>query len=523
MTGIVALSRRSDPYQAKIVRRGVWQYLSSRAVQGILSFGVMLMLARYMPVLEYAAYVAATGAATLLAVLSKFGLDRVITRYLPEGRLHASIADLRRFLRNLRLLRLLNVIVLGVVLAACWPLASSWLKLSGDFSMLAAVSSFTLTHAFTSFQTINLQSLMLQKGLRNAVTASWLLRFASLLVLLGVTGAVDVRDALWVAAGTEFVGLLWMARVEAHHMQHLEALSSIEREHAPWPSSWPEIRRFAWHNYRALLTNLPTQGPTLRVLGAIFIPPHMLAAYGFYQTLADNLRVYLPIQLLRNLFEPVIMGKYGESQDFAKLNAQISTMLKLNLLILLPFASWFLVAGDGVIQILTAGKYVKEAWILPASALTIVATSHWVLLIIVANAVDASYRLAWGGMVGSLVALVVLSLSLPVWGVSSLILTAFLASSSANFVVIRGIRKLGFPYKVDRSCIIRMAFWAGAGGLIAWLALQQAGLERTLAGVLVAAVVVGGVFFLPQMKWKVFLPHERELLNKITGRIRIPF
>lgn len=497
-------------------------FLTGRVIQGTLSFAVMILLARTMPVVEYAYYVAATAAATLLGSLSKFGLDRVITRYLPEGRTQAAVADLRAFLRRMRGLRLLAVGILALVLGGLWPWLAPWMKLAPDTGMLAAVAGFALSHAFTAFQRINLQSLMLQRGLRQATTVLWSLRLAGVVVLAVAVGRIDVKQALWIATVSECVGLLWMARVERELMAQLARQQAGGPVAVAWPANWPAIRRFALQNYASQLAGLPSQGPMLRVIGAVFLPPHVLAAYGFFQALAENLRAYLPVQLMRTLFEPVALGRYAQDRDFGKLNAMVSTILKLNLMILLPFGAWFMVGGEGVVRLLTGGKYIEYSWILAASVLPIAVTSHWALLVIVANAVGASGRLVWGSLAGSIMVVLVLMASLPMWGVASLIVAAVVAGALANLIVIRGIRRLGFAYGVDWGSLVRMAALAGLAGAVSWGAVNGIGQAQTLVGTLISALLTFGVFFLAHLKWKAFSDMEREFLEKLTGRFKIP-
>lgn len=500
-------------------------FLTGRAIQGTLSFAVMILLARYMPVVEYACYVAATAAATLLGSLSKFGLDRVITRYLPEGRTQAAVADLRAFLRRMRGLRLLAVAGLALVLGGLWPWLAPWMKLAPDVGVLAAVAGFALSHAFTAFQRINLQSLMLQRGLRQATTVLWSLRLAGVIVLAVATGRIDVEQALWIATASECVGLLWMARVERTLMRQLASQQAAGAPAASgWPANWPAIRRFALLNYASQLAGLPSQGPMLRVIGAVFLPPHVLAAYGFFQALAENLRAYLPVQLMRTLFEPVVLGRYAQDRDFGKLNAMVSTILKLNLLILLPFGAWFLVGGEGVVRLLTGGKYMEYSWILAASVLPIAVASHWALLVIVANAMGASSRLVWGSLAGSLMVVIVLVEGLPLGGgVAALILAAVLAGTLANMIVILGIRRLGFAYGVDWGSLVRMATMACLAGGLAWGVVLGMGQAHTLMGTAISAFLTLGVFFSVHAKWKVFSGTEREFLGKLSGRFKIPF
>lgn len=497
-------------------------FLTGRAIQGALSFAVMILLARYMPVVEYAYYVAATAAATLLGSLSKFGLDRVITRYLPEGRTHAGVAELRAFLRLLRGLRLLAVGGLALALGALWSWLAPLINLVPDLGMLVAVAGFALSHAFTAFQRISLQSLMLQRGLRQATTVVWSLRLAGV-VALAAAGDLDVQKALWIATVSEGAGLVWMARAERDLMRQLANQRVAGDAVVGWPGSWSPIRRFALQNYASQLAGLPAQGPMLRVIGAVFLPPHALAAYGFFQALAESLRAYLPLQLTRALFEPVALGRYARDRDFSRLNATVSTLYKLNLLVLLPFGTWFLVGGEGAVRLLMGGKYAEHSWILAASVLPIAFASHWALLVVVANAVGASTRLVWGSAAGSIAVMAVLLGTLPLWGVAALILAAAVGGALANLVVMAGIRQLGFPYHVDWRRIARMAAFATLAALASWGSVTWSGQLHTPGGAVLSALMTAGLYFLALLKWKAFSHSERDLLGKLTGRFRIPF
>jgi O-antigen/teichoic acid export membrane protein len=75
-----------DPYQGRHVRRGIRQFLSGKLIQAVASVMVMLITVRVMEVAQYALYITALSLAIFLGTVSILGLDRVLTRYVPEGR-----------------------------------------------------------------------------------------------------------------------------------------------------------------------------------------------------------------------------------------------------------------------------------------------------------------------------------------------------------------------------------------------------------------------------------------------------
>lgn len=505
-----------NPYRAKHVRHGMKHFLYGRAIQGVFSFLVMVLLVRYMSVVSYAGYVTATGLATLLAVLSMLGMDRVTTRYLPEGRLKANSADLERFVMRLRLFRIASVSFLCFIIFLFWGFFSSLLKLGNGQLLLSAILAYSFTHAITSYQRINLQSLMLQEGLRKATSLIWMLRLSGLLVMVVLFEDIGVELALWVTALSELAGLVWMSFFERSYIRQIHTASSVENS-KPWPGNWRPLYRFGWQNYSIQLIGLLTQAQSLRLLAAIFLTPHVVAAYGFFQALAENVRQYLPLQLFRTMFEPVALAHHAKEGDFRRLNDMISTMLKMNMLVISLLSVWFFVGVEPIVGLMTGGKYLESTWILVASMVPIWLGTHFSLILIIANAVGMSGRLLWGSVFGALSSLALIVLALKSFGMPVLIATTALASMVANFYAVYAIRRHGFDYRIDWWRLFRVLAFAVISGAVVWLASQAVIDLTTIIGSIQSIFVCLVVFSLLNWKWKPFAIQERELLVKLVG------
>lgn len=505
-----------NPYRARHVRHGMKHFLYGRAIQGVFSFLVMVVLARYMSVASYAVYVTATGLATLLAVLSMMGMDRVTTRYLPEGRLKASAADVRAFVGRMKGFRIASVSLLSLIILVFWDYFSAQFNLGSGALLLSSILAYSFTHAITSYQRINLQSLMLQEGLRKATSLIWMLRLTGLLVLVIFHEGISVELALWITAISELAGLVWMARVERSGIRQIQATPSAP-DPKPWPGDWRPLYRFGWQNYLIQLIGLLTQAQSLRLLAAMFLTPPVVAAYGFFQALAENVRQYLPLQLFRTMFEPVALAHHAEGGDFGRLNDMVSTMLKLNMLVIAPLGVWFYIGIGPIVGLITGGKYQDSSWILAASMVPIWLATHFSLILIVANAVGLSGRLLLGSLLGALSALVLIVFALADFGLPVLIAAAALASASANLFAVQAIRRRGFSYRIDWWRLLRVFIFALIGGVAAWLAGEVVLGHNSLLSSLQSLVVSGSVFILLNWIGKPFTRQERELLVKLAG------
>jgi O-antigen/teichoic acid export membrane protein len=512
-----------DPYQSKHVRRGVRQFISGRLIQAGASVGVMLITVRVMSIGEYALYITATALATFLGGVSILGLDRVLTRYVPEGRLKATSAQLIRFINKMNGLRLLAVGGLALAAALGWPYLAPQVNLPVA-GLTLPVLLFAIVHAFVLFQGIVMQSLMLQAGLRNATTATWLLRIALLLGAVYAMPPLDAELAVWITLISETVGWLWMVITTGKHYVALRhGPQGDEPRDAAWPGKTREILRFGWHNYLMGQASFPAQARVQQLVVAVFFPLPVVAGFGFFRNLSEQIRNYLPFQLMKNLAEPVMIGRYVQTQDFPLLNVMTTALLKVNILLIAPLAAWLWVAAGPAIALLTDGKFADQAWLLGVLVVSQIVSSQVTLLVIASNAIGHSHRLPAATITASICTVLLLWTQIPVLGIAALALSDMVFGAVTVFMVVRSMRRVGYRYRFGGEALLRMAVIAMLVAGLGWLVMRGwTGHETALAAVITGFVMLV-LYWGLNMVWKPFNEKERELLKKITGRAPMPF
>jgi hypothetical protein len=294
----------------------------------------------------------------------------------------------------------------------------------GLLSMSLAISDVSATTA---------DSLMRFETQARLVLTMLTVRISMLVFIHWAFDAIDVLDVLMIVLAVDLMqsilsGLLAIRpalceRPAARSLDDVELL--------------PELMKtvpLASMNYLSYLLSLPWQGSTARiVVGKLAATPEV-ALFGLLQTVADRLRLYLPIELLRSAFEPLLVRRYALDRDATSLVRDLELLRRLNFVILVAASASFAVGGSEIVSMITAGKYQNAGPLAALIALALAVRSVNGVLWISANvmgrmsALTVSYALVtlvllpllwlsakWFGAYG--VAFVSLTPSVLVWAV----------------------------------------------------------------------------------------------------------
>lgn len=506
------MNDRQAPYGPKALRRGISYQMSARIIQAVLGLVVMVVVVRTMSVGEYALYVTATAAGVTLGQFSLLGLDRVAFRYLPEGRLLATVRDLSRFLSKLGIARLAVVTLLTVATAVCWPWVASVLNVTE--SALWWVLVYAPVHAAYQYSEVVAQSLMLQRSIRNAASALWISRALALTLWIASTGSLHASEAVWINIASESIGLLMILWSTSSHLKNLHK-TSRDDPRSPWRPVWSSVAMFAAQNYLMSQLSLGCKPKIQILVASALLPVESVAAFAFFRNFADKLSKLLPFNLLRTLIEPTMIGRYRESGDFLKVNAAISLILKANLIVALPLAAWLWLAGEPVVSLLTGGKFSELSWIAALLVLWLVTSTQRTLLVIMANAVDLSRALIAASLVGTLATVLLAWMSVPLLGVAALACSDVVFAIGFGLVVVRAARQAGLTYRVAWCQLFRI-YGVGISVVSAtWAVLVYSGLvvdirSSVVIGLLIAAVFAAGVIIVRPLS-----SDEQAMLSRI--------
>jgi pyruvyl transferase EpsO len=515
----------ANPYSAASVGRTLAAFVRSRLLAGALSIAVALVIVRFMPVAEYAVYATLAAVCVFVMELSTFGIPHVTNRFVPEGRLQADPADFRRFVWRLIGLRMVLAAVVLAPLALLTEQIAALLRASHATPAVWVNWLVILVVVFTDHVTHTLESVMAQNDVRRGLYTEWLLRFFVTIGIIVATSTITAAQALVVQVGASAAAGLIMLGHLAAHLRVLSHEAGVERAHKPWPAQPHEVVRFGWQSYLYTLLLLPSENFSVRMIAAHYLPAVRMASYGFFLALASAGRRYLPVHVLITTVEPLLIAHYTESRSISRLNHMANSVLKLNFIVLAPVIAWTALAAEGFVALLTGGKYVEYTWVLPLVLLEPVLEANWYLLRTAAGAVGLPGILIRGAGVNLLPLAGMLALLVAGVGDPLVVVLAGMLAMLAtrNFWATWRLRGRGIDYRVDWLGMGRIGIAAVAAAGVGYLAARAfTPVGSALFSVAAGAVLVPAYLGL-LVALRPFAAAERELVNKLTGRFRLPF
>lgn len=483
----------ASPYSRDNVRKGVAHYLFGRGMSAIAGFFTIILLVRHMDVPAYAAFAAILGLGMVTGMVAGLGMERALTRYIPEGVMHHPGSALARFIWLTSLARLLVMLAIVGAMYAAWPWLSSQfagLGMSGEFP-LALAFMLVNTSMFQLFSAV-MQALVQQKILTRILVVQWGGRLLFILALMHAGGAISLTQALWLMALPDGIGVLILVAVIYRYLSKLRNIAGTATETSiAWPD-WPRVRRLSLDNYGYNLVAALPQGSSMILLAAAFLAAPLVAAYGFFISLLDRFKQYLPLQFMLNLAEPVLIAGYVKDGDFDRLCHHNRLLYKFNLLLIMPGLAWLAVIAPQLTALLTGGKFSEYAWIFPVLIVQIVLGSHATIVQIIINAVGKSRILMVSGMSALAAMAASIGIVLASGHTMLLVVTPLVYELVNNAVAVIWLRRQGFHYDPQAGFHWKLAAAGGAAWLCADFSAGQ--IDAPLGQVLLAAVIALSVF-----------------------------
>lgn len=481
----------SSNYSAENVRKGVFHYLLGRGVAGLAGFATVLLLVRYMDVQNYAGYTALSGLTTMCGIVASLGLERAIARYIPEGQMQRSKSELASLIWKTALIRFFASSIITIFIFTFWEgvnQAFGYIDLGGFPLQLAIfIIAETLFQHFSSV----FQALMMQKVLTRLLAIQWLGRLLLMALVLTINDLISLRDALWIFALPEAVGVVIFVTVLQYYLKQASDIESCgtSAEKTIWPL-WRPVLNMAMHNYGFSLLAAPPQGYFMRMIIAITLPVETVAAYGFFQSLAEKVRQYIPMHFFYGMIEPLMMARYLKDADFSILSHRCHVLYKTNLLLLVPAAAWIAVAGPYISSALTGGKFEGLSWILLLVVLQLMIGSHVLVLQLILNAIGKS-RLLLKASLYALLGFSFFAIAAGFVAKIGILFAPLLFSVIVNSLVVFNLNNQGYSYRPSWSMLHGMVLLGCAVGGVAALGLSV--FKPTESAFVVAGLSGGGV------------------------------
>jgi len=388
-------------YSKERALSGALHYLGGRVAGGVASFLTILLMVRYMVTVDYAAYTALTGLIMLGTSVSSLGLERAVARYVPDGVLNGKPSQLASFIRMITLYRAGAALLFTLAIVLLWQPLTSLFAIPRSASISPAlIAMAVMGGSVFQVQSAVFQSLMHQRLLTRVLVAQWGSRLALALYFVYAGTHISLAQAVMILAVPEVLGaVIAHLVIRAVVNPHADSAQVDIGRQIPWPQRKGLIE-VAGYNYLFNLLAIPPQGAVMRLIIAALCPPQFVAAYGFFQSLVEKARQYLPTQLLYMLIEPLLIAKYIEHGNLATLRQRVRFLYVMNLMILGPAMALVIGMGGSLTSLLAGNRYTEYWWLLIPTLLQLVLSSQIVLQKIVLTALDVTLRLIPAALLG---------------------------------------------------------------------------------------------------------------------------
>lgn len=495
-------------YGWNAVRRSLMHFALGKTFRILSSLTIFLVLARVLPLDEYAIYVSFQAVIVAVGIITAIGIQKVLFRYLPELRSNGNnIAAYRLLLGGM----LARTLIVSLLVIAILPLVPSigrmfnfedWIWL---FPWYLLVGYLRLTALWLSQC---LESFMWQKesqyslALGSAVTAVTLVSIAvfgnlqlPLVVLAETAGEATSVTVLLIG---------WFRRWRADKQRNVGD-----------PSWWRNnrsraVRYGAWSFLLNQSSLLYGSAPN-RLVAAYFLPVADVALLGVTDNLLNLVRRFLPTRMLMSMVRPLAMAKFADGGDFRAV-AEISEFVyRINLILLtLPIAI-LAVVGPPLMDWLTGGKYGAAAYLMMGFLVVLIAEGSRVLVELMVQALEKNPIFFWTNLLQSASLLLAIPL-LPILGIWSLVIANFTGTVFANSIVIVRLRRQGYSYNIKIGLMILILVHGALAGATGWLVREYS--HSFIAAT--AAIIV--VYSLAMLIKPPLLDREKELIMTLLQR-----
>ncbi|WP_020162407.1 lipopolysaccharide biosynthesis protein [Cycloclasticus pugetii] len=437
----------SDPYTKKNVRHNALHYLFGRGAAGLAGFLTVILLVRVMDIEDYAAYIALSGLATMCGILADLGMGRLVARYVPEGRIHRTAHELSHFIWTVSIVKFLVTIIIVILLAILWPSVDK-IFASIQFNFFSiGLACLIISEALFQYFSAVLQALVMQKTLTRLLTIQWAGRLVLITIILFEKDTLSWEDVLWVFAVPEMLGVVVFLLVIFRYLKQLasseEELSVVSKEQ--WPV-WSQVTKVALNNYGFMLLAAPPQGYFMKMVTASYLPVDIVAAYGFFISLVEKFRQYIPLHFFYALIEPIMIANYLKNRDFSILRYRCKLLYKSNLLLMVPAIVWTAVSGYTIVEFMTNGKFQGLSWILVLIMVQLTIGSHMLILQLILNSVEKSRLLVKAGIRALVIMIIAMAVSVNTNAIY-LLFTPLLFSLAMNFYIVFSLSRSDYSYE----------------------------------------------------------------------------
>ncbi len=457
--------------------RDAWVFFSGRLVSLVVLLGFQLLAVRLLEPLQYGRFALVFAWSLVAQIVLSFGVQRLIPKYFGQVGNGLRPRAAARLLWLCLLVRFVGSVVAIALVGAFWPPAA--FTGPGGLAFFASTLCYIpLSMAQVDTDAIA-QALGLQRASRAALLGECVVRFA----LTAAGAALGLLSMAWqlLAIGSATAGLsaaLLLAAI-------LRMLARVPEREGDIGLDWREVMSIAVGGYAGAMAWLCSSPPAVRIIASRCLATLAFAGFSFAQTLVLSFQRYTPATLMFPFVEPLVLRQHAQGGEVARMEATLSLLTKIDLLVIGGAIVGCIVAGEPLVALMTGGRYAQSAFVLPFVLAYVSSTSIYRTFEIVAVVLKVPSAMVWALLPSAI------TLGLAIWlspraGIA-VVLAYPLLDAAARLALFRralgrhGVRHV-FDLPIAAAMLVIGAICALAG-LFAARAAQAGPLQTVAIGV----------------------------------------
>jgi len=487
----------NSTYSQGNIRSSIQKFAIGKAITAPGTFFLVFVLAATMPGPDYAAYIVTASGLEIALAFSTVGLDWLMQTAIPSARTHGNSRQLRKLIALLAGLQTVPYVIAGTCFWFFSPLISRAL---GGVASPALIEFYGLIVIAEG-----LGGRMLRDQILAALLMQGIVQVLSLMRLLIMGGSVfwfwmhgKTITAMDIAGFELAASTMTLLVAAVALVRYLATTTSVDESGDASVRRWfgRDSFRLARHAYASFLLTICLGMELATIVVARYLGADATAAFGFTMRVIDQVRRFLPLDLLWSLIRPALVGRFETfGRNFQALTRDVTLVLRANLILLGGVMVVFLGIGELLIATVTHGKVLLPPFLLAAFLPQVLGHSVRRSLELMSFVVGQSRLFLRGAVAALLAPLLYLSLVNVVPSLYVVALGMAVAETLVSGIVAYGLHRSGYHLKIKVSQWIMLAVVVQVCGLLTALICRE---WPTVPG-MIAAAGIGGLTYLASL------------------------
>jgi len=496
----------ADYYGISRIRDSLFHFLFGKAFSAISTLVVVVIVIRELQISEYAIYATLAALVIFLRLLTSFGVNSTLLRFLPDLRVVGNNRSTYALLAIGLFLRAIFYIIPAVLLLMWAGDAIAGLLKLGEWDWLLGtylvVGFFRIMALFTAAA---LESLLWQKQSQYSIAAGSLLRLIGVLYLIA-NNNLDLHTLVMLELLTEALALLFLIvsgllKWRCDPQRHAGSLATLRQDAARYT-------RFSAWAYLFNLTTVTHGSAPNRLIVSHMLGATTTALFGAIDRLIQFAKQYEPVKLLLGLVRPVFNAQYRSREDYPTIMSMGDGMFRLNLVVLMLPLLPVAIAGETLFSIITAGKYASASSLFLGFYLILILGSFMMVLELLVKAVEHTRILVVSNLVLSSSALIAWPF-LDSHGLWALVYAISAGHVIAILAVVTYLNLHDFPVRIRWRQVAKICVFAGLAIMLGY-GVGVLGLHEFVGVALAFSVYTACI-----LKWMPFTSDEQDLFKQM--------